>query len=417
MQNKLKIIVIGAGPAGMMAAGQAALSGADVLLLEKMKRLGRKLVITGKGRCNLTNIAEIADFIAHFGKDGRFLRQAFARFFSDDLIKFIEDIGVPLVTERGGRVFPSTGKAPDVVAALEKWVKKCGVTIQTNAAVNKILIENHDIKGVICNRKEIYADAVIIATGGASYPATGSTGDGYEFAKSAGHSITPVRPALVPLEAKENTSLLNGLNLRNIKAGVLVDGKKICEKFGEMIFIDGTVSGPVILTMSGDIVDALREKKKVELSIDLKPALNEQKLDNRLLRDFASRGKEPLKSVLRGLMAREMVPISLAAINISGDQLVSTITSKERRRLKNWLKNFRLEIKGHRPFSEAIITAGGVRTGEIDPKTMESKKTKGLYIAGELLDINGDTGGYNLQAAFSTGYAAGKAVMPIRNQL
>jgi len=394
----------------MMAAGQAALSGAEVILLEKMKRPGRKLGITGKGRCNLTNIAEIAEFISHFGKNGTFLRQAFSQFFSSDLMEFIEYHGVALNIERGGRVFPKSGKAPEVVAALEKWLHKCRVNIQTNTTVNQLIIENNKVTGVTSNGKEISADAVILATGGASYPRTGSTGDGYKFARIAGHTIVPVRPALVPLEAIEDTSGLNGLNLRNIRAKCFIDGKKFRKEFGELTFIDGTVSGPVVLKMSGDIVDALREKKKVEISIDMKPALDEQKLDNRLIRDFEKRGQEPLKSVLRGLMAKEMVPVCLSNIDISENRMVSEISLKERHRLKSWLKDFRLEIKGHRPFSEAIITAGGVNTDEIDPKTMESKKVKGLYIVGELLDINGDTGGYNLQAAFSTGYVAGISV-------
>ena len=393
----------------MMAAGQAALSGAEVVLLEKMKRPGRKLAITGKGRCNLTNVAEIADFISRFGKNGKFLRQAFSQFFSDDLIEFIGH-NVPLKTERGGRVFPKSGKAPEVVAALEKWLHKCRVKIQTNSTVKQLIIKNNKVTGVTCDGKEIVADAVILATGGASYPLTGSTGDGYEFAKTAGHTIVPVRPALVPLDAIENTTSLNGLNLRNIKSKCFIDGKKFREEFGELTFIDGTVSGPVVLKMSGDIVDALREKKKVELSIDMKPALDEQKLDNRLIRDFEKRGKELLKSVLRGLMAKEMVSVCIRKISIDGNRKVSDLTSKERKRLRNWLKDFRLEIKSHRPFAEAIITAGGVSTKEIDPKTMESKKVKGLYIIGELLDVNADTGGYNLQAAFSTGFAAGNAI-------
>jgi predicted Rossmann fold flavoprotein len=410
MVKDKKIVVIGAGAAGMMAAGQAALNGHDVLLLEKMRRPGRKLAITGKGRCNLTNSAKIADFIASFGKKGRFLRQAFGSFFSNDLVNFFEEIGVPLVTERGGRIFPKSGKAPEVVTALEKWIDKCGVTLQTGSTVQKILIEDNRITGVVANGSKINADAVIIATGGASYPRTGSTGDGYEFAKLAGHTITPIRPALVPLEAKNGTSHLDGLNLRNINAKCFIDGKKFREEFGELTFIDGTVSGPVILKMSGDIVDALRNSQNVEIAIDLKPALEEQKLDRRLVRDFTTRGKEPLKSVLRGLIPRELVGEILANLAIDGNKSVSTITSKERKQIRNWLKNFRIEITGYRPFGEAIITAGGVVTKEVNPKTMESKMVTGLYITGEVLDLNATTGGYNLQAAFSTGYLAGQLI-------
>jgi len=408
MNDNKKIVVIGAGAAGMMAAGQAALAGNEVLLLEKMKQPGRKLAITGKGRCNLTNSAKIADFITHFGKNGRFLRQAFSKFFSDDLIAFFEEIGVPLVTERGGRVFPKSGKAPEVVAALEKWIKKCGVTLRTTCTVHNLQIEDNRITGVVIDGKTISADAVILATGGASYPRTGSTGDGYKFAKLAGHTIIPIRPALVPLEAVKDTSPLDGLNLRNINAKCFIEGKKFREEFGEMTFIDGTVSGPVIIKMSGDIVDALRNSQKVEVSVDLKPALDEQKLDRRLVRDFTTRGKEPLKSVLRGLIPRELVSEILANLAIDGNKNVCTITTKERKKVRNWLKDFRIEIKGNRPFSEAIITAGGVSTKEINPKTMESKITSRLYITGELLDLNANTGGYNLQEAFSTGYVAGK---------
>ena len=405
--NNTKIIVIGAGAAGMMAAGQAALAGAEVTLLEKMPRPGRKLAITGKGRCNITNIANVADFIAHFGKNGRFLRQSFSRFFSDELISFFEEIGVPVITERGGRVFPASGKATDVVAALEKWIKRCGVILQTGSKVERILIDDKCVTGVICNGKKLQADALIIATGGASYPRTGSTGDGYDFAKFATHSIVSVRPALVPLETAKSTSHLNGLNLRNVKAKCFIDNKKKREEFGEVAFIDDALSGPIILKMSGDIVDALRNSQKVEISIDLKPVLDEQKLDRRLVRDFTTRGKEPLKSVLRGLIPRELIKEAFANLAIDANKSASTITTKERRQLRNWLKDFRVKIKNHRPFAEAIITAGGVSTKEINPKTMESKNIDNLYIVGELLDLNGSTGGYNLQAAFSTGFISG----------
>ena len=405
-----KVIVIGAGPAGMMAAGQAALGGADTLLLEKMHSAGRKLAITGKGRCNITNIAEIAEFIKRFGKNGRFLRQAFSEFFSNELIDFFEGIGVPLVIERGGRVFPAGGKAPAVVSALEKWLKQCNVSLRTNSTVTRLLIADKTVKGIICNGEEIFSDAVILATGGMSYPRTGSTGDGCRFAEIAGHSITPLRPALVPLETESDTSSLNGLNLKNIKAKCFINGKKQREEFGEMTFIDNSVSGPVILKMSGDIVDALRNSQNVEISVDLKPALDEPKLDKRLIRDFSTRGKEPLGSVLRGLLPRELIALSVGSIAVDSRKSAGTVTSQERKRLKLWLKDCRFKIKGHRPFSEAIVTAGGVSLKEINPKTMESKIIGGLYIAGELLDLNADTGGYNLQAAFSTGFAAGNAV-------
>ena len=405
-----RIIVIGGGPAGLMAAGQAAEAGAETLLLEKMKRTGLKLCITGKGRCNITNIAEISDFISHFGKNGTFLRQAFARFFNTDLIEFLTGLGLELVTERGGRVFPASGKAPDVQKALLHWNKKFGVSIKNSAAVDTLLVHDKRVIGVVCQGKEIPSDAVIVATGGASYPVTGSTGDGYRLCKSAGHTIIPVRQALVPLVISgDYTKKMTGLNLRNINVRLLVNGKNKMEQFGELVFTDFGVTGPTILTLSGSAVDSLRSGQRVTLAIDLKPALDEKKLDARLQRDIASRGKELISSLLRGLLAREMVPVCLDLIGIPGDHPVCNITLKQRRRLRTWLKDFRLEVVGYRPFAEAIITAGGLDTREIDPRTMESRKIRGLFIAGELLDIQADTGGYNLQAAFSTGWLAGRS--------
>lgn len=404
-----KIIVVGGGAAGLMAAGQAALAGADVMVLEKMKRPGCKISISGKGRCNLTNTAELNDFIGHFGKGGRFLRQAFARFFSRDLMTFFVEQGLPLVTERGGRVFPASGKASDVLAIFFQWLEQNKVKIRTAAKVEELLIAGGRIEGVICNGKDIVCDAVIVTTGGASYPVTGSTGDGYRFARSAGHSIVPVRPALVPLETKGgNVSDLTGLNLRNINVRMYVNSRKKAEAFGELVFADFGLTGPVILSLSGDAVDALRKGDTVELSIDLKPALDEKKLDARLIRDMTSRCKEDMRSVLRGLLPKEMISACLERTGIDPNMIAGELRAADRRRLKHWLKDFRLEVSGYRPFSEAIITAGGVDTREVDPRSMESKKIKGLFLAGELLDIQADTGGYNLQAAFSTGWLAGR---------
>jgi predicted Rossmann fold flavoprotein len=403
-----RVIVVGGGAAGLIAAGKAAEKGAEVLLLEKMKRCGRKLAITGKGRCNLTNIAEMTEFLEHFGKEGRFLRHAFSRFFSRDLIDFLTGLGLETITERGGRVFPASGSAPDVVSALRKWAKRRGVRIQTSSAVDGLLIEKGSITGVVVDGGVLACDAAILATGGASYPTTGSSGDGYVLAESAGHTIVPIRPALVPLEtAGDSAARLAELRLKNVNVTTIVNGRKGVEAFGEMEFAEFGVTGPVILTLSGGVVDALGEGRKVLLSIDLKPALDEKKLENRLLRDFASRGKERISSVLRGLLPRQMVPVCLDLTRIPPDRLANQVSTKERTRLRRWLKDFRLEVTGHRPIREAIITAGGVDTREVNHKTMESRKTKGLFIAGELLDIHGDTGGYNLQAAFSTGWVAG----------
>ncbi len=404
------VIVVGGGAAGLIAAGQAAEAGAGSLLLEKMARCGRKLAITGKGRCNLTNIADMKDFLEHFGREGRFLRHAFSRFFSRELMDFLEGLGLETVTERGGRVFPASGHAPDVVAVLLKWLKKCGVSIQSSSAVDSLVLKNGRIAGVVVRGRELPCDAAVLATGGASYPSTGSTGDGYPLAASAGHTIVPVRPALVPLEtAGKPAAGMAGLRLRNIKVTMIAGDRKATEAFGELEFADFGVTGPVVLTLSGEAVDALRDGERVVLSLDLKPDLDEKKLDARLLRDFASRGKEEISSVLRGLLPRQMVPVCLDLTEIPPDRLASQVSTKERTRLRRWLKGFRLEVTGHRPFSEAIVTAGGVDTREIDHKTMESRLTRGLYMAGELLNVHGDTGGYNLQAAFSTGWLAGRS--------
>ncbi len=408
--NKRKVIVIGGGAAGLMAAGQAAAAGADVLILEKMKRPGRKICITGKGRCNITNIAGIKEFIDHFGRNGRFLRQAFSQFFSPELMAFLEQQGLELVSERGGRVFPASGKAPDVVKVFQQWLQKNGVQIRTESRVEILMTTNGAVSGVLCNDEALGCDAVILATGGASYAATGSTGDGYRLAAAVGHTIIPIRPALVPLEiGGDLTAEMDGLDLRNINVRLLKNGKRCRQAFGEMSFTKFGVTGPVILTLSGEVVDGLRAGEKMALSIDLKPALDEQKLEARLLRDLESRSKEPIPSLLRGLLPREMIPVCLRLTEIPADRLASQVTAKERKRLKSWLKDFRLEVSGHRPFTEAIITAGGVDLQEVDPRTMESRKARGLYLAGEVLDIQGDTGGYNLQAAFSTGWLAGRA--------
>ncbi len=408
--KKPRIIVIGGGPAGLMAAGQAAENGADTLLLEKQRKPGRKLCITGKGRCNITNIADVPDFLAHFGKTGPFLHQAFARFFNTDLLDFLKKQGLEIVIERGGRVFPASGKAADVLDVFLAWLERCGVKLRPDAPVSQLLIENKRVCGVVSRDRHYPCDAVILATGGASYPATGSTGDGYRLAQSAGHRLVPVRPALVPLETKgDATQKMAGLNLRNIKVRMHINGKKRKEAFGELVFTEFGVSGPVILTLSGEAVAALEKGHRIVLSIDLKPALDEKKLDLRLLRDFKTRGQEPFSSFLRGLLPREMVPVCLELTGILPERKVNTISAKERRNLRTWLKDFKLDVTGHRPLAEAIVTAGGIDTREIDPRTMASRICKGLFIAGELLDIQGDTGGYNLQAAFSTGYLAGRS--------
>ncbi len=407
--SKPKIIVIGAGPSGMFAAGEASKLGAEVTILEKKPLPGIKLRITGKGRCNLTNIAPIPQFIERFGKNGKFLRQAFNAFFSTDVARIFSEMGVDIQTERGSRVFPKGNDAPAVADALVRWTKKQGVTIKTDTTVTEILTDNKKIVGVKTKNKEYHADRVILTTGGKSYPVTGSTGDGYNFAKFLGHTIIPVRPALVTLEVKGNIAKrLDKLHLKNINARVFAEGKKTGEKFGELFFRSNTLAGPIILSLSRNIVDQINDGvKNIIFRIDLKPALDNKKLDARLLREFQTNSKIPIAIILEKLLPMQLIEICLEQTSIPYDLTGSQIRADDRKQLRLWLKDFKMEITGYRPFKEAIITQGGVNIKEIHPKTMESKLISGLYIAGELLDINGDTGGYNLQASFSTGWLAG----------
>ena len=405
-----KIIVVGGGASGLMAAGIAAEKGADVLLLEKMKNLARKIRISGKGRCNITNSTDLADFISHFDGSGKFLYQSFNRFFNRELVSFFESRGLRLQTERGGRVFPVKGDAPAVASTLISWARQAGVTIRTGAAVSAILKEGSGVDGVVCNSQRLEADTVILATGGGSYPRTGSTGDGYWLAERMGHTLVPIRPALIPVETKQfNVQGTVNVDLRNVMIRIYIDGKRKSQLFGEMSLSASTLGGPIILTKSLMMVDALRQNQTVTVHLDLKPALDAAKLDARLQRDFQHRRSEQMKSVLRGLIPKELVCPCLSQTGIAAEQQAGQLSAKARRRLRIWLKDIRFEITGHRPLEEAIVTAGGVNTAEINPLTMESKIIPGLYIVGELLDIQGDTGGYNLQAAFSTGWMAGCA--------
>jgi predicted Rossmann fold flavoprotein len=402
--------VIGSGPAGLMAAGQSAAAGATTLLLEKMKRPGRKLCITGKGRCNITNTAAIDDFLLRFGESGNFLRQTFSQFFNTDLMAFLEHNGLKVQTERGGRVFPASGKAPAVLAALLQWSLSCGVQLKRSTPVDKLLVSDGQLSGVVSGGRKYKCTAAILATGGASYPATGSSGDGYRLAASVGHRIVPIRPALVPLTLKgDRTRNIDDVSLRNTNVRLLIDDTLYSEAFGEVALTSSGLAGPVILTLSGRAVDAINAKRKVVFSLDLKPALSEEKLDARISRDLAKRGKDPFKSFLRGLLPRQVIPVCLMQTGIPGKRIAGSITTDDRQRLISWLKDWRLTVTGHRPFSEAIITAGGIATDEVDPQTLASRLVKGLYLAGEVLDIDADTGGYNLQAAFSTGWLAGRS--------
>jgi len=407
--DNFDVIVVGGGASGMMAAGTAAKHGAKVLLLEKMFRPGRKLRITGKGRCNLTNLSSIDEFLSHVGTEENFLRPAFSKMFANELIDFFHSINVKTKIERGKRVFPQSEKAQDVVDGLTKWLQKSGVQTQNDARVNQLMIENSRITGVkLQNGTTFTAKAVILCTGGASYPATGSTGDGYKLAKAAGHNIATIRPALVPLNLEEKISPeLNDLLLKNIKVSVYQNQKLITEKFGDLQFLKNQISGPIILSLSRELGELLSKKTKLRISIDLKPALSITKLQNRIQRELSANPHLQLKDLLRKLLPVKLISSFIIILKLSSTKLVGSFQNSETERLILQLKNFSLTINGLGDFAEAIITSGGVLLNEIDSNTMESKKIKRLYFAGELMNLDADTGGYNLQIAFSTGYLAG----------
>ena len=405
-----KIIVIGGGAAGMMAAVKAAENGSEVLLLEKMKRAGKKMLITGKGRCNLTNRAEIPELIKNMTGNGSFLHSTIRSFDNDDVIGFFEAKNVPVKVERGGRVFPVSDKAADVVAALTEEMYQLGVEVRLKAAVKKILTEADKVIGVeMEDGSTILADAVILAAGGASYPATGSDGDGAKLAASAGHTIVPLRPSLVPLEIEEEwIKEAQGLSLRNVRVTALADGEKAGEEFGEMMFAHFGVTGPVILSLSRQIAAALDKKAFVEIVINLTPALTPEVLDRRVQRDFEKFIRKQLKNAMHDLLPSKLIQPVMDLAYLDGEKEVHQITREERLRLVEVLQHLTLTVTKTRPLAEAIVTAGGVSVKEIYPKTMESRLVKNLYFAGEVIDVDGYTGGYNLQAAFSTGAAAGQ---------
>lgn len=410
--NNFDVIVIGAGPAGLLAAGRTAELGGKVLVLEKMKHEGRKLLITGKGRCNITNDAPISEFIKHVYPNGRFLRNAFSSFFSKDIIKLLEEHGVESTLERGGRYFPASNRSRDVLNALLQWVKNQNVEICCGYRVEELLVEDNTVIGVKANGKKFLCNHVIMATGGKSYPATGSNGEGYELARRVGHTVVKARPALVPLETKGDLAQkLQGLNLKNVKATVWVNGKKRADDFGEMIFTHFGLSGPIILTLSREVVRELQDKNRVEVSIDLKPALDEQKLDTRLIRDLNEHGNKKLLNIFKLWLPASMISVFIELLNIDTEKECNQVSSKERKQILYLMKNLVFKISNYRSFKEAIITSGGINTKEISQKTMESKIVKGLYFAGEMIDLDAETGGYNLQIAYSTGWLAGNSCM------
>jgi len=429
-----RVIVVGAGAGGMMAAGRAAELGAPVLLLEKTDGPAKKLLISGKTRCNVTNARELDDFIAMYGKNGRFLYRAFNSFFRDDLLDFLRRYGVETKTERGGRIFPESDDARDVVRAFDRYMKEHGVALQTNTRVTGIVVEEGRVTGVKTEHKTIPASTVILATGGSSYPGTGSSGDGYRMAAALGHAIIKIRPALVPLVVRESAlaKSMQGVSLRNVRltayqckaddidaartprrdCGRGIPGKKptapvIESRLGEMMMTHCGIGGPVTLLMSLAVVDAL-ERGPVSVSIDLKPALDNDKLRQRLQRDFEGYSKRSYRNILKELLPQKLIEPFLGITDIPAEKRGHEITAEERERLLCLLKSLRFNIEGPMPISAAIVTAGGVSLDEIDPYTMASRLIEGLYFCGEVMDIDADTGGYNLQAAFSTGYVAGE---------
>ena len=403
-----KILVVGGGAAGMMAAVTAARRGKNVLLLEKNEKLGKKLFITGKGRCNLTNSAEVEELFNAVVSNPKFLYSSFYSFTNDQVIGFFEELGVKTKVERGGRVFPESDHSSDVIRALEQEMKRLGVRISLRTEVKEILTEDGRAKGVrLSSGRTIAADAVIVAAGGLSYPSTGSTGDGYRFARECGHKVTDLSPALVPMEVKEwYAKELMGLSLRNIGIRITDGKKKLYEEFGEMLFTHYGVTGPVILSASSIVGKKLKEHP-LTLHIDLKPALTEEQLDKRVLREFEANHNRQFKNAVDSLFPAKLRPVAIELSGIPEEKKVNEVTKEERLHFVRLIKDFSMTLTGLRGYHEAIITKGGVSVKEIDPGTMESKLVKGLYFAGEVLDLDAVTGGYNLQIAWSTGYLAG----------
>lgn len=407
----MKIVIIGAGAAGLLAGIAAAKKSKDVLIIERMSRAGRKIMITGKGRCNITNAADLQEIIRNIPGNGKFLFSALHGFTNEDMCTLLAENGCPTKVERGKRVFPESDRAQDVVDTLVKIFYRFGGKIIYDTKVSKIVTENNQVCGVLTDRgRSFSADRVILCAGGATYPATGSDGNGVELAKAVGHSIVPLRPSLVPLMSDwPYCDDLQGLSLRNTRAVLKADGKKIGEDFGELLFTHFGVSGPMVLSLSNLAQKALENGQDVELELDLKPALSDEKLDDRIQRDFTEFSRKQMINGMSELLPHSLIPVVLDMAYIDEDKFINQVTKEERQRLLHVLKHFVVTITGTRPLAEAIVTAGGVSIKEIDPKTMASKLVKGLYFAGEVMDVDGYTGGYNLQAAFSSGVTAGRA--------
>lgn len=404
------VIVIGGGAAGMMAAISAAMCGHKVSLYEKNEKLGKKIYITGKGRCNVTNACDTEELFGKIVTNKKFMYSAIYTFDNNMVQAFFEENGCPLKIERGNRVFPVSDKSYDVINALEAKMKEVGVNIYLNHTVSDIIVDNGVAKGIVIANKKLFADGIVVATGGYSYPTTGSTGDGHAIAKRHGHKITKCVPALVPFNVKEEwVKDLQGLSLRNVNVRIKDNNKILYEDFGELLFTHFGVSGPTVLSASSYVIDLIRTKE-LELSIDLKPALNEQQLDERILRDFEENKNRNFSNALDKLLPKSLIPVIIERSEINPDRKVNEIKKDERKGLVRLIKNFDLTLISLRGFNEAIITHGGIDVKEIDPGTMESKLIKGLYFAGEILDVDAVTGGYNLQIAWSTGFLSGCSI-------
>jgi len=395
----------------MMAAIRAAHLGQEVALIERNSQLGKKLLLSGKGRCNITNTCDLNSFIDRFSGNGQFLRDAFAEFFNTDLIKFFEDRGLKLKIERQLRVFPLSDKSGSILEILEEELRKNKVNIIYQSRAKNIIVRNGETKGILLAGGEtISADRIILATGGISYAFTGSSGDGIKIAGESGHRVTPLRQGLVPLETKQKyPAALRGLTLKNIRLRFSDAKKEIVSPVGELLFTPFGISGPLVLSLSGQIVDWLSQKKSVHVDIDLKPGLSAEQLDARLLREISLNSKKSIKNFLASLLPKKLIELSLEILKIAPDKKANQITQSQRRNIISLLKAFRLDIARALPIEEAMVTKGGVSLKDINPRTMESRVIKGLYFAGEMMDVDADTGGFNLQAAFSTGYLAGES--------
>lgn len=404
-----RVVVIGGGAAGLMAAVIAGREGAKVTLLEKMNYVGKKMGITGKGRCNITNACDMSDFIKNTPGNGKFLYGAYERFTNEDLLQLLHDAGLETKVERGGRVFPASDSALDVRNTFMKLMKHYGVDVHLEEPVKKLLIDDGVVTGVVTDRETYHADAVVIATGGKSYPATGSTGDGYILAAQVGHKITDIRPSLVPIVTEESwVKDLMGLSLRNVELSVVAKNKVQAKMFGEMMFTHFGITGPIVLSLNHTVGKLMRKKNigTIGLDINLKPALSPETLDKRLQKDFDLYSKKQLINGMKDLLPSRLIPLIIELAGIDPQKPINQISKEERQQIGYMLQHMPLTVKGLRPVEEAIVTAGGISLKEFNPKTMESKLVKGLYGAGEVLDIDAFTGGYNLQAAFSTGFVA-----------